>query len=220
LIVTIARDRLRWHVLGWLVGSVLGALTLLPWVTYVLSPESRSAGHAGFSVAFFVQALRHAWGLGLEYPLGRAYHALLRGPIIAEVETHLAQAARYGLLLLLLWGLIARALDGKQLKRVPEVIYTYAGCALITGLLMIAARVHVFEHYLIVLGPMLHIAAAWLLFKRRLAVLLLCTLQAFLTVCFLLFVHERGGAPNADYGKTYRTQTAEERALPPSDATP
>jgi len=220
LIVTIAQDRLRWNVGGWLVGSVLGSLTLLPWVQYVLSPEARNASHAGFSPAFFVEALRHAWGLGLEYPLERAYHTLLRGPVFAGVKTHLAQAARYGLLLLLLWGLVARAFDGKKLLRLPEVVITYAGCVLVTGLLMIAARVHVYEHYLIVFGPMLHIAAAWLLFKRRVAVLLMCSLQAFLTVCFLLFVHEHGGAPEADYGKTYRAQTAEERALSAPDSTP
>ena len=216
LLVTCAQDRLRWSVGGWLVGSVLGSLTLLPWIQYVLSPESRGASQAGFSPAYFIQALRHAWGLSLEYPLGRSYHTLLRGPLIAGIETQLAQLARYGLLLLLTWGLIARALDGKQLLRLPEVVYTYAGCAACTGLLMIAARVQVYEHYLIVLGPMLHITAAWLLFKRRAAVLLLCTLQAFLTVCFMLFIHARGGAAEADYGKTYRTQTAEERALPTS----
>jgi hypothetical protein len=220
LIVTCAQDRLRWHLGGWLIGSVLGSLTLVPWVQYVLSPEARGASHAGgFSLSFFVEALRHAWGLGLEYPLERAYHTFLRGPVIAGVQTHLAQAARYGLLLLLAWGVIARALDGRKLLRLPEVIFTYAGCVVVAGLAMIAARIHVYEHYLIVFGPMLHIAAVWLLFKRRVAVLLLCTLQATLTVCFLVFVHEHGGAPDADYGKTYRTQSSEERALPAPMAT-
>jgi hypothetical protein len=216
LIVTCAQHRLRWHVVGWLVGSVLGSLTLLPWIQYVFSPEARSASHAGFSLKFFVEALRHAWGLGLEYPLGRAYHTLLRGPEVAGVATHLAQIARYGLLLLLLWGLIARALDGKKLLRlVPEPIVTYAGCIVVTGLLMFVARVEVYEHYLIVFGPLLHIIAIWLLFKRRIAVLLMCVLQGFLTVCFLLFIHAHGGAPDADYGKTYRTQSEQERSLPP-----
>jgi hypothetical protein len=214
LIVTCVQDRVRWNLGAWLVGSALGSLTLIPWLQYLLSPESRSASHAGFSLKFFVEALRHAWGLGLEYPLERAYRAFLRGPVIAGVQTHLAQAARYGLLLLLLWGVIARAFDGKKLLRAPELVATYAGCVLVTGLLMVAARIQVYEHYLIVFGPMLHIVAVWLLFKRRVAVLALCTLQATLTTCFLLYVHEHGGAPDADYGKTYRTQTAEERSLP------
>jgi hypothetical protein len=81
---------------------------------------------------------------------------------------------------------------------------------------MIAARVQVYEHYLIVFGPMLHIVAVWLLFKRRVAVLALCTLQATLTACFLVYVHQHGGAPDADYGKSYRAQTTEERSLPPT----
>jgi hypothetical protein len=60
---------------------------------------------------------------------------------------------------------------------------------------------------------MLHIVAAWVMLKRRAAVLALCALQATLTACFLLYVHDHGGAPDADYGKTYRAQTAEERSL-------
>lgn len=224
LIVTCVQDRLRWNVWGWLAGSVLGSLTLLPWIQYVMSPEARAASSAGseLSLKFFVHALRHAWGLGLEYPLERAYRELLSGPVIAGVQTHLAQAARYGLLLLLLWAIIARATDGKALLKLPPLVYTYAGCVLVTGLLMIAARVHVYEHYLIVFGPMLHIVAAWLLFKRRAAVIALCTLQGFLTACFLVYIHEHGGVPDADYGKTYRAQTAEERklTLPANSASP
>jgi hypothetical protein len=61
---------------------------------------------------------------------------------------------------------------------------------------------------------MLHLAAAWLVYTRRLAVFLLCALQGFLTLCFLVFVHTHGGAPGADYGKAYRAQTPEERSLP------
>jgi hypothetical protein len=214
LIVTIVQDRLRWKWTAWLVGSVLGSLTLLPWIQYLVTPEAHAASHAGqFSPKFFVAALRHAWGLGLEYPMERAYHELLAGPVIAGVSTHLAQAARYGLLLLLVWGVIARALEGKALLRLPPVIYTYVGCVVLTGLMMIAARVEVYEHYLIVFGPMLHIAAAWLLFKRRIAVLALCVLQAGMTACFLVYIHQHGGAPDADFGKTYRVQTAEERKL-------
>jgi hypothetical protein len=219
LIVTIIQDRLRFHVIAWLLGSVLGSLTLVPWIQYVFSPEAHSASHAGFSIKFFVTALRHAWGLGLEYPLGRAYHELLQGPMVAGVATHLAQAARYGLLLLLLWGIIARGYEMREMKalRLPEPIYTYGGCVVITGLLMIAARVEVYEHYLIVLGPMLHIAAAWLVLSRRLAALGVCALQAFLSAYFLVFIHGHGGAPDADYGKSYRAQTAEERSLPTAE---
>jgi hypothetical protein len=220
LIVTLVQDRLRFRALsivGWLLGSVLGALTLLPWIAYVFSPEAQSAGHAGFSIKFFVEAVRHAWGLGLEYPLGHAYHDLLNGPVIAGVATHLAQVARYLLLLLLLWGIIARGYEVRQIKplRLPEPIYTYVGCVVVTGGLMIAARVEAYEHYLIVLGPMLHIAAVWLVLSRRVAALGLCALQAFLSACFLLFINSHGGAPDADYGKAYGAQTAEERSLPP-----
>jgi hypothetical protein len=192
-------------------------LPLLPWLRFVLSPEARQVSHAAqLSFKFFPDALRHAWGLGLEYSLQRDYRALLQGPELAGLSTHLAQAARYGLLLLLVWGVLTqlrRALQHKSL-RAPEPIATYALCVALAGAMLIAARIQVYPHYQIVFGPMLHLTAAWLLYTRRAAVFLLCALQGFITLCFLVFVHTHGGAPHADYGKSYRAQSAEERNLP------
>ena len=207
------RGRIRFHVLAWLAGSALGALLLLPWLAFVLSPEAvhpQGAGH--FSLQFFTDALRHAWGLGLEYSLGRHYKLLLRGPEIAGVKTHLAAAARYGLLGLLLLAAVLRVRERRD--GVPEVVRIYLGCVLIAGLALYALRVQMFAHYLIVFGPLLHIVAAWTLLSRRWAVASLCGLQAFISVCFLVYLHAHGGAESADFGKSYRAQSAEERALP------
>jgi hypothetical protein len=128
----------------------------------------------------------------------------------------LAAVARYGLLSLLLLAAVLRVRAGLRAP-VPEPVRTYAGCVLLAGVGLCVARVHMFAHYLIVFGPMLHILAVWTLISRRWAVLALCGLQAFLSACFLLFVHVHGGAPLADYGKTYRIQTAAERNLPLKD---
>jgi hypothetical protein len=215
LAATVLTDRGRFRVGAWLAGSALGALLLLPWLQFVLSPSSPHVGSAGhFSPAFFVEAARHAWGLGLEYALGRGYRQLLKGPQVAGVATHLAGIARYGLLGLLLVAAVLRVRDGLRVH-VPEPVRTYTGCVLIAGLALIALRVQMYAHYLIVFGPLVHIAAAWTVYTRRWAVLALCSLQAFISVCFLLFIHTHGGAENADFGKSYRAQTAEERALPP-----
>jgi len=213
--VLVDRGRLRFHVPAWFVGSALGALLLVPWLGFLLSPEAQHVASARhFSLRFFVEAVRHAWGLGLEYTLGKSYKELLLGPEIAGVQTHLAAAARYALLGLLPVALLLRGREVLQL-RIPEPVRTYAGCVLIAGLALCAARVQMFAHYLIVFGPLLHVAAAWLLSPRRWALLGCCGLQALLSVCFLSFVHGHGGAQHADFGKSYRAQTADERALPP-----
>ena len=133
--------------------------------------------------------------------------------MIAGVETYLAAAARYALFALLALAVVDRVRAGLSV-RAPEPVRVYAGCVLIAGLGLCAARVQMFAHYLIVFGPMLHIAAAWSLISRRWAVLTLCGLQAFLTLCFILYVHVNGGAPDADYGKSYRAQTRQERTIP------
>jgi hypothetical protein len=69
----------------------------------------------------------------------------------------------------------------------------------------------VFAHYLIVLGPLLHLGAAWLLYPYRTALFSACFLQAFLSVNFAYFIHAHNGAPNADYGMTYRVQSEVQR---------
>lgn len=212
LAVTLWRERADFHVRAWLLGSVAGALLLIPWLLFVLSPQAKHVSGGHLSIQFFTEALRHAWGLGLEYPLGRAYKVLLRGPELAGMATHLAGAARYALFFLLLVAAVLRVRTGVRAK-LPEPVLTYAGCVLLAGLALCAARVQMFAHYLIVFGPMLHIVAAFSLLSRRWAVVALCSLQAFLSACFLLFIHAHGGAPLADYGKAYRVQSAAERQL-------
>ncbi|MEY4578637.1 MAG: hypothetical protein RL701_3340 [Pseudomonadota bacterium] len=215
---TLAFDRRSFPWLPWLLGSIVGALPLIPWLLAVL-------GDAGPGVAtgaslptwhFFPHALRHAFGLGLEYPLGRDYRVFLRGPDAACVHTHLNAAARYGLLALLAAGVIQQLVRRRKQRtwHLPEPVKLYGLTALLMGFLLKTARVHVFAHYLIVLGPIFHIVAVWLLFPQRAVVLAACTLQAFLSLNFLWFVHTHDGAPEADYGPSYRAQTAEERALP------
>ena len=79
---------------------------------------------------------------------------------------------------------------------------------------MSLARVHVYAHYLIAWSPLLHIAAAWTLYRQRWALALLCSGQLALSVMFFVFIHQRGGAPGADYGTAYSHQTPEQRRIP------
>jgi hypothetical protein len=210
-VVTLAHDRKSFPWLPWLLGSMCGGLLLLPWLSFLLTDRARSAAGAGaMSLRFFRAALEQGWGLGLAYPLERDYPAFLAGPRIAAIATHLAAAARYALFGLLAYACVLLVRDRKQLTLSRE-LRVYLGTLVLAGLLLGLARIRIHTHYLIVFTPLLHIVAAWTLYRQRWAVLALSGLQLFLTASFLLFIHQHGGAPRADYGVAYRQQNASER---------
>jgi hypothetical protein len=213
--VSVVRDRKRFAWLPWLAGSALGALLLIPWVEYLLTPEAKHAASAGhvLSLRFFSEALTNAWGLGLRYPLGHDYNRFLQGPELFGFATHLGAVARYGLFALL--GLSALLLlRDRKLLLASAWLRGYFFTIVLGGLLLTAAGVQVYAHYLIVWSPLLHVLAVWTVFRWRPLLYALCGAQLFLTASFLCFVHDQGGVPNADYGVAYRAQSAEQRRPP------
>jgi hypothetical protein len=215
LAVSLASDRKRFPWRPWLLGSALGALLLIPWIAYLLTPAAKHAATSRvLSLAFFSEALRNAWGLGLGYPLGRAYKRFLAGPELFGVATHLGALARYGLLALLALSAVLLVRERKALT-VSTWLRGYFWSIALGGLLLTAAGVQVYAHYLIVWSPLLHVTAVWLVFRRRALLIALCGAQLLLTASFLLFIHREGGVAQADYGVAYRAQSAEERRPPP-----
>jgi hypothetical protein len=216
--VSVAVDRKRFPWLPWLLGSALGALLLIPWVSFLLTPAAKhtAAGHV-LSLAFFSEALTNAWGLGLRYPLGRAYNHFLQGPALLGVATHLGALARYGLLALLVLSAVLLVRERKTVA-LSKWLRVYIWTVALGGLLLTAAGVQVYAHYLIVWSPLLHVLAVWLVFRHRPLLLALCAGQLALTASFLLFIHQQGGVPDSDYGTAYRSQSAEQRR--PLDETP
>lgn len=210
--VTLLRDRKRFPWWPWIAGSALGALPLLPWIMFLFSPEAPAPGTGRkYTIAFLSEALRHVYGLGLGYPLGDSHREFLRGPIWFGAATHLNDVLRYGLVGLLLFTPVALLLDRKRL-RVPEPVAMYLGMVVLSGLLMTLVGLEIHAHYLIVFGPVLHIGAAWALQRRGWAIALLCSFQMLLSASFLTQIHRAGGAPDDDYGRTYRVQSEQERS--------
>jgi hypothetical protein len=212
-VASLLQDRAKFPWLPWLAGSTCGALLLLPWLRLVLTPGTAPPTVGELSLSFFSEALTHAWGLGLRYPLGRTYVTFLQGPELAGVTTHLAGLARYALLGLLVFSAVMLIRERRKLT-LSAALRIYLWTIVIGGLSLSLLRVHVFTHYLIAWSPLLHIAAAWMLYRQRLALLALCGCQLLLTASFLLFIHQHGGVPNADYGIAYSHQSAQQRALP------
>ena len=208
---TLWRDRRRFRWLPWLIGSAVGALPLLPWLRMLLTPSGSVAHAKHFSLRFLPELMNHAFGLGLIYPLGLDLLEYWKGPTWFGLSSYLVAAAHGALIALFSFGIYLRL--RRPRTQPPEPIRLYLACVLLTGLLLFALRVDIYAHYLIVFGPVVHIAAIWLIYPQRSLMIAACALQLFLSASFLSFVHVRGGAPDADYGKTYRTQSPEERRL-------
>ena len=210
---TLLHDRRKFAWLPWLAGSACGAALMLPWLRFALSARGHAVNAGSWSLRFFSEAFLNAWGLGLRYPLGRSHRDFLQGPEVAGMATHAALLVRYGLYALALLALVLLIRERKRLQLSANVRVYFWSIAL-GGLLMSLARVHMYAHYLIAWSPLLHIAAVWTLYRKRWALWLLCGGQFALSAMFLLYIHQHGGAPAADYGTAYSHQTPEQQRIP------
>jgi hypothetical protein len=78
-----------------------------------------------------------------------------------------------------------------------------------------------YRHYLLLTFPFTALWAARLalpaggdevtLARGRRVLLLLCAVNALLTLQYLVYVHDHGGVPNGDYGPSYAAQVREGR---------
>jgi hypothetical protein len=204
----------RLRLIPWLLGSALGALLLVPWLHMLLGPHPPAATSGSFSLRFFSEGVRNAFGLGLAYPLGAKYSAFLAGPHLGGIATHLNALARYGLFALLVGGVLLRVFSRPRALGGSPALRGYMTALVLGGLALCAARIQIHAHYLIAWSPLLHVAAVCLLWRRRAAVIGLCVLQLYLSASFIGYVHDHGGVSGADYGRAYRVQSDLERSLP------
>jgi hypothetical protein len=214
------RRSVRWR--WWLAGSLLGALTLVPWLVHVLSHE----GAPTSSLANLIQP--RFWAFWISYPLGfnlltsfgTDSWKLLAWPTVGGASLYLC--AITFVVILIVGAAIAVEAFGLTIwprRTQPDRPIggrgSHTGLAIRAsvwgyGLLITASGVLIYRHYLIVAFalPFVTVAVAALLRPSRghrlLAVLVVA--QAALTVQYLTYVHVRGGAPGGDYGVAYDHQ--------------
>jgi hypothetical protein len=204
------RKGTRW--LGWLLGSGVAALPLLPWIRFVASPAANHvSGGYSLSLIFFWDALLNAFGLRLRYSLKHDFMSYLSGPKLFGTASYLVAAAHIALLLLVFVGTWL-AIRHRVWLKLPTLLQIHAISILGCGLMLHGLGVKFHPHYLIVLSPLLQVFTAWVFSLRARWLWWLCSLQCFVTITFLWFIHVNGGAPHGDYGIAYRAQTPEQRA--------
>lgn len=213
-----ARRNVRWS--AWLLGSVLGALPLIPWLIYLFQERGellhlKYAPELWHYLCFWVT---ESLGLNLVYPLGEHFHEFLSYPLIAGHATYLVAAAHnlifaLGVFLLgngalLFWRERNRWVDILTGRNSPTRLVVMAGF-LANGILLGLSGLPIYHFYLIVLYPLAYVGLALLSLVAphgRSVLISLCVLELFLSCCFLGYIHVNQGAPRGEYGAVYSAQ--------------
>jgi hypothetical protein len=220
------RRSVRWR--WWLLGSLLGALTLVPWLNHALSHPGAAKQSLDnlWPPHFWIFWVSNTLGLSLlQLPVVGSpqgfHHGLLAWPSIDGSSLYLvkitvgvisAVAVAIGIqaVVLGLWPRRRRLhwlLAGRGSDTGLGVSAAFWG----VGILLTATGELIYRHYLIVAYPLpfVFLALAALVHPRRGRILLtvLVLAQAGLSVLDLDYVHARGRAVGGDYGVPYDRQT-------------
>ncbi len=218
-----SRKSLQWKY--WLLGSVLGALPLIPWLFY-LAQALHQAGsdhkrtweflwnRVGM-LAFFKDWLLDSSALGVGYSLGDRDREFYSSPFIFGRATYgvaLATAVTAGTSVL---GIL-KWFKGFKISQIYMQISSdddalaIASSFLGMGLLITISNILVYRHYLIVTFPFEFLFLVLLirktLKKSDLWLSAIWVAHVLITISFLVFLHTNCGAKEGDYGVAYRCQ--------------
>jgi hypothetical protein len=224
------RRSVRWR--WWFAGSLVGAVTLVPWLAHLLSHPSASKESLSHLLPprFWILWISNSLGLSLlRLPVfGSAqgfHHGLLAWPTVGGHSLHLVEitvvvigvvavAIAVQAIALGLWPRLRR-LHWLVMGRGSDTGLLVSASLLGFGVLLTASGAVIYRHYLIVAYalPFVFLALAALVHPRRGRVLLtvLVLAQAALSVLYLDYVHVRGRAVGGDYGVPYHLQSAARR---------
>jgi hypothetical protein len=220
------RRSVRWR--WWFAGSVVGALTLVPWLAHTLS-------HPGTPMRSWSNVLPpRIWLLSISNTLGFSLLRLpavgsslgfsdhmLAWPTVDGTQLYLVEIAvvviAVAAVAIAVVGLVFAVWPRLRHPRWPRLgraantgLATAAGLFGF-GLLITVSGVVIYRHYLIVAFalPFVVVAGAALLRPRwgRPLLAVLVVAQAALSVLYLDYVHVRGRAVGGDYGVPYDHQT-------------
>lgn len=211
----------RWR--AWFAGSAWGAVPALPWLHYLWSNLSVLETHAStlpwtsLHLDFFRTALAVALSQTAEVNIGGHFEEYLAYPVLFGVRTHGVQVARVALYvvaaLALAIGVVAML---RRVGRLARRRYSDTDLCLfngvVAGLLVSAAGVPDLPNHHLMVFPLEYLwlpllVTAWCP-KPRVWLTAVWLGSAVCTLGFLQFIHAHCGAPNGDYGVSYRCQPA------------
>jgi hypothetical protein len=217
---------------SWLLGSLLGALPMLPWLGHLLThPSERPINphrwvHA-FELKFWVRWCTESFGLGINYTFGPYFREFLRYPLLGGRPTYLVAVlhsiiAGVAITLMLraavqLWRQRQR-LGTLWIGRDSASAFTQNAALWGFGLLLTLSCFSIHRHYMIVLFPLEFLWVARLALATdvgrsplrlgRVLLLSLCCAQFLLSANMLAFIHTRQNFAGTEYGIPYGAQCA------------
>src|SRR5579883_342733 len=224
------RARVRWG--WWLAGSLAVGWGLIPWIYAVLTTPTQSTGQIRLSnpltLSYWLRWITEPFGISIHYSLGKDFADFLRYPLVGGQPTYLMGAAHVGLAIvaiaILLGGTVRAWVNWRGIAASPSPDDTrtrhVVGAVWVgLGLVFTFSFLPIHRHYMILTFPVMYLWAAIVaLSDRRMLVwgwtrgqaLLLATwlLQAAVSVCFLVYVHDAGRLIRGDYGTPYAAQIA------------
>jgi 4-amino-4-deoxy-L-arabinose transferase-like glycosyltransferase len=225
------RQRVAWR--AWLLGSLLGALPMLPWLIHLVThPSARPANpyrwvHA-CEMKFWIRWFTESFGFGIDYTFGPYFRDFLRYPLLAGRPTYLV-AVLHCFLATVAPLIMFRAfvLLWRQRERWRELWIGRGSASAFTqnaalwgfGLLLTVSSFSIHRHYMIVLFPLEFLWVARLALASdsattrslrfgRVVLLFLCLSQFLLSANMLAYVHLRQNFAGTEYGVPYGAQCA------------
>lgn len=222
-------DRKNVHWKGWFAGSAVGAIPLLPWLSYMLTREPHEAArdlrfeHI-VEGKFWLRWITDPFGISLHYSLENDFGDFLRYPLVGGTPTYLVLALHVALVALAvvmisrsgyyLWQ--KRADWGAMWIGKSPTAFTQNAALWGFGILLTISLTPVNRHYLLVATPLTFV---WLarhalqdcsvfggLRLGRGLLLTLCVMTGLITANFLSYVHINQRRINGDYGMPYGAQ--------------
>jgi hypothetical protein len=231
---TLAFDRnAKWR--AWFVGSFIGALPLIPWLIYLISHPTHQPVGAGWNemiqLKYWVFWLTDPLGLHLGNALGVSkgnslwiqIEEFLHYPLLFGRATYLVGVAHAVIILfaICIWLKGLRGIWHSPLTLKSQLIGNHSSTAfaqnsalIACGLLMTLTGVTIRRYYMTVTFPLEFIfLIRWanpssISGKTLLATLWICEL--FISSNFVGYIHVNNGAPQGDYGISYKKQLQED----------
>jgi hypothetical protein len=220
------RAAVRWRY--WLLGSMIGAAALVPWVVYVV--RESSAGHVtsrssleAFRGLYFLRWLAQPFGLEIRPYLGRDFPDLLRHPLLAGRPTYILALA-YAALLGIAGLVLVRAIRWlRQQDRWRSRWHGDGSATSLTvgaalwgfGIIFTLTLLPIRHYYMVLTFPFVFVWFARLVLSSQIAtlqtgravLLLLCVTHLSITMGHLGYIHEHRDRPiGGEYGVPYSAQ--------------
>jgi hypothetical protein len=228
------RQGVSWR--GWLLGSAVGALGLLPWLHHLGSDGGgpvmgpRSLANV-WQLRFWHHLVTDPLGLGLDDALADEFVAFLTYPKVAGHPTYLGGLMHLVIVGAAVWLVVRSArplrpalhrLAGAVLNRTSPTALTQNAALWPYGILLTAAALPVYRHYTVLVYPFEILAWCRLALAAsggpsslprfgRSLLAVLCVAELLVSATFLWYIHVTE-VYSGDYGIPYRVQSQPARA--------